>query len=137
MLSLHVNQTTEYALRAMSVLAQQYRKEPMSAKALSKETEIPQGYLSKIMKHMVDAKLVISQKGHGGGFVLAKAPSKIRFSDIMLASGYKSSHPKRCVFGWGVCDSNVPCPLHDSWSELNNDFKKWALKKTLNDIPKG
>lgn len=133
MLSLHFNRTTEYAFRAMASLALEPHDQPMTAKALSKATGIPQHYLSKIMKHMVEAGLVRSQKGHGGGFVLSKPKSEIHYVDILFASGYEP-HPNRCVFGWGECDSELPCPLHDSWVDLNEAFKEWAVKKTLIDV---
>ena len=105
----------------------------MPAKALSKATGIPQHYLSKIMKKLVESGLVRSRKGHGGGFVLAKPKKEIPYLDILAASGYES-HPNRCVFGWGECNSEAPCPLHDSWVDLNDAFKDWAMKKTLIDV---
>ena len=133
MLSLKFNRTTEYALRAMANLALQRHDRPMTAKALSKATDIPQHYLSKIMKKLVEAGLVMSQKGHGGGFSLGKPNNEIPFLDILVASGYES-HPNRCVYGWGECNNEAPCPLHESWVELNDAFKEWAMKKTLMDV---
>ncbi len=133
MLSLHFNRTTEYAFRAMASLALQRQGEPMPAKALSEATGVPQHYLSKIMKKLVEAGLVTSQKGHGGGFALATPKKKTHYLDILVASGYEP-HPNRCVFGWGECGSKSPCPLHDSWVDLNEAFKKWAMNKTLSDV---
>ena len=133
MLSLQFNRTAEYALRAMANLAHQRQDRPMPAKALSKATGIPQHYLSKIMKKLVEAGLVRSRKGHGGGFSLAKPKKEIPYLDILVASGYEA-HPNRCVFGWGECNNEAPCPLHDSWVDLNEAFKEWAMKKTLIDV---
>ncbi len=133
MLSLHFNRNTEYPFRAMSNLALQPKNQPMPAKALSEATGIPQHYLSKIMKKLVEAGLVTSQKGHGGGFALGKPKKEIHYLDILVASGYEP-HPNRCVFGWGECNYEAPCPLHDSWVGLNEAFKEWAMKKTLVDV---
>ncbi len=133
MLSFHFNRTTEYAFRAMANLALQRQGQPMPAKALSEATGIPQHYLSKIMKKLVDTGLVTSQKGHGGGFALGKPKKEIHYLDILVASGYEC-HPNRCVSGWGECNNEVPCPLHDSWVDLNEAFKEWATKKTLIDV---
>ena len=133
MVSLQFNRTTEYAMRAMANLALQPRDQPMPAKALAKVTGIPQHYLSKIMKKLVGAGLVKSKKGHGGGFTLRKPKKEIHYLDILVASGYEA-HPIRGVFGWGECNSEAPCPLHDSWVDLNEAFKEWAMKKTLIDV---
>ena len=117
----------------MATLALRPHDQPFPAKALSEATGIPQHYLSKIMKKLVEAGLVRSQKGHGGGFALVKPKKEILYLDILVASGYEP-HPNRCVFGWNECDKEAPCPLHDSWVDLNEAFKEWAMKKTLNDV---
>ena len=72
MVSLRFNRTTEYALRAMAIVALQPQDQPIPVKALSEAAGIPRHYLSKIMKKLVEAGLIKSQKGHGGGFSLAK-----------------------------------------------------------------
>ena len=136
MLTLHFSRTTEYALRAMAIIALQPQDRPMPAKALSKAAGIPQHYLSKIMKKLVEEGLVKSKKGHGGGFILGKPKKEIHYFDILVASGYEP-HPNRCVFGWGECDTKAPCPLHDSWVDLNEALKEWAMKNTLIDVRGG
>ena len=133
MLSLHFSRTTEYAFRAMASLALGPRGQPMTAEALSEAAGVPRHYVSKIMKTLVEAGLAMSRKGHGGGFVLGKPKEEIRYVDILAASGYEP-HPDRCVFGWGGCNHEAPCPLHESWSALNEAFGEWAMKGTLADV---
>ena len=135
MLNLTLTHTAEYALRAMTALAMKGDKLPVNASDLAAETEIPVHYLNKIMRRLVDADFVISSKGHGGGFKLARAASKISYLDVLKVAGY-DTEDKRCVFGRGECDSNHPCPMHDSWSNLNNNFVVWARKTTLASLKK-
>lgn len=110
-------------------------KLPVNASDLAAETEIPVHYLNKIMRRLVDADFVISSKGHGGGFRLARAASKISYLDVLKVAGY-DTEDKRCVFGRGECSSSHPCPMHDSWSSLNNNFVVWARKTTLASLKK-
>lgn len=130
---MHLPQTAEYALRAMACIALKDDEKPVPSKVLAKSTDIPSHYLSKIMRKMVEAGLVSSKKGHGGGFKLAKAPEKITFEQILEAADYKIE-PESCVFGWGKCDSDKPCPLHNSWSQLKDSFQWWSENKTLQDV---
>lgn len=130
MISITLSSTSEYALRAMSWLAFQPKGEPVTAADLSKETAVPLSYLLKIMKRMVDAGLVTSARGKGGGFILAKPAGKISYMDILEASGY-GSRPDECVFGWDKCRNDRPCPMHESWSALNKNFISWAKVTTL------
>ncbi len=131
-----LSQTAEYALRAMAWLVTTPTGEPVRAKDLSAATGIPTHYLSKVMRRLVLAGLLLSQKGQGGGFLLSKAPEEIAFIDILIAvDAYPAEG--RCAFGWGECDASHPCPLHGSWAGLNDRLRSWAEGTTLADIAKG
>ncbi|MCP3983496.1 MAG: Rrf2 family transcriptional regulator [bacterium] len=129
------SQTAEYAFRAMAWLATAPAGKPIRVKDLSIATGIPSHYLSKVMRRLVLAGLLISQKGQGGGFLLSKAPEEIPFIDILTAVDAYSTDG-RCAFGWGKCDSVHPCPLHGAWSRLNEQLQSWAEGTTLADIAK-
>ncbi len=130
-----LSQTAEYALRAMAWLSTIPVGEPMRVKDLSLATGIPSHYLSKVMRRLVLAGLLVSQKGQGGGFLLSKAPDEIPFIDILTAVDAYSTDG-RCAFGWGQCDEVHPCPLHGSWSRLNEQLRSWAEGTTLADVAK-
>lgn len=130
MISITLSSTSEYALRAMSWLALQPKEVPVTASALSEGTSVPISYLLKIMRRLVSAGLVDSARGQGGGFTLAKPPGRISYMEILEASGY-GSQPEECVFGWDKCRGDRPCPMHQSWSALNNNFIAWARSTTL------
>lgn len=131
-----LSQTSEYALRAMAWLASAPPGVPVRAKDLATGSGIPLSYLSKILRRLVLADLLVSRKGQGGGFVLARARREIRFLDILAAvDAYPTEG--RCAFGWGACDEGNPCPLHDTWSQLNEAIKSWASNSTLEDVHDG
>lgn len=124
-----LNQTIEYALRAMACLAQQHGG-ALRTRDLAAKAQIPSHYLAKILRRMVLADLVVSQRGHGGGFQLSKPPEQIRFSDIFRAMDFDPAEG-RCVFGHGQCDASDPCPLHAAWTRFSDDFTTWAHDTTL------
>lgn len=130
------NQTAEYALRAVSCMAVMPPDEPVRTRDLRGITAIPAHYLSKVMRLLVRAGILLSQKGHGGGFMLAKEPRLIRFLDVLDAVGYRFD-PERCGFGRGSCNTDEPCPLHGPWNELAETIHEWASTTTLADIRDG
>jgi Rrf2 family protein len=128
-----LSQTSEYALRAMSWLAAAPPGVPVRARDLSEGSGIPPHYLSKVLRRLVLADLLVSQKGQGGGFVLSRQPEEIRFLDVLAAvDAYPAEG--RCAFGWGACNQTNPCPLHETWSELNDLVRHWASTTTLADV---
>lgn len=133
---MHLSRTAEYALRAMAQLALLDAGVSLPAQDLSNSTAIPVAYLSKVMRKMVLAGLVNAQKGHGGGFALARPAGKIRFSDVLEAAGID---PKEndCAFGFARCNAKSPCPLHFAWKDLGDRFRTWALDTTLADVRTG
>jgi Rrf2 family iron-sulfur cluster assembly transcriptional regulator len=128
-----LSQTAEYALRAMAWLATAAGRDPVRAVDLSRATGIPAHYLSKVLRRLVLAELLESQKGQGGGFSLARAPAEIALSEVLAAVDAFPAQG-RCAFGWGKCDASDPCPLHDSWSHLNDRIRDWAAGTTLEAI---
>jgi Rrf2 family protein len=120
-------------MRAMAWLATAPGGQPVRAVDLSHATGIPAHYLSKVLRRLVLANLLESQKGQGGGFTLSRAPSQIAFIDILSAvDAYPAQG--RCAFGWGQCDAADPCPLHNSWTRLNGHIRDWAAGTSLEEI---
>lgn len=133
MVTMLLPQTAEYAFRAMSCLVGHYRDGAIRSKDLSEQANIPPFYLSKIMRRLVIAGLVTSQRGHGGGFRLARPPADICFLDILNAVDYQAEMG-RCAFGIGKCNPDNPCPLHPAWSALQANFLTWARSNRLDSL---
>ncbi|MBT3218849.1 MAG: Rrf2 family transcriptional regulator [Proteobacteria bacterium] len=126
--------TAMYACRAMAALAAFPPGTTFKAGDLAELANIPRSYLSKVARRLVVAELLVSQKGHGGGFGLARPPDQIKFSEILAAVGFEASIDV-CGFGLGQCDAKDPCDLHQSWAPLKKHFVKWATTTTLAEVP--
>lgn len=127
-----LNQTSEYALRAMALLATTDGG-PMRSEQLSEQAGIPIHYVSKVMRRLVVAGLVSSKRGRGGGFQLARPAASIRLLDVLEATDVVLQGG-RCAFGTGDCDISAPCALHPVWTKLKDDLLKWATLNTLDDL---
>lgn len=79
-----LSQTAEYALRAMVFLAghpDRYLTTPEVAAA----TQVPAGYLAKVLQSLGRAGLVSAQRGLRGGYRLARPPEKITILAVVNA----------------------------------------------------
>lgn len=130
-----ISQTSQYALRAMTGIVNAESSDPVSSKELAEYSDVPSHYLSKIMRKMVEAGFVKSQKGHGGGFILNIDPKELTIIDVLKAVGF-NAEDQPCVFGYEKCDDNKPCPLHPVWKKLRNSFNEWAFETTFEDVRK-
>lgn len=78
------SRTVEYALRAAVWLASNPESSHTSRR-LAEVTLVPLNYLAKVMQTLVDAELVTSQRGLGGGFALARPADRISVLDVVNA----------------------------------------------------
>lgn len=79
------SQTAEYALRAMVVLASMPLDAAHSSELMAERTKVPRHYLSKVLRDLSDANLVVAQRGPNGGFRLARPPEQISALDVVNA----------------------------------------------------
>ena len=125
-------QTAKYALRAAAWLGSRPAGERYSADAIAEATNVPPAFLRKVLRQLVEADLLSSEKGHHGGFALSRPAEVVRFLDVVEAIHMDLFDPN-CVFGWGSCDHRQPCPLHASFLELKQAVIHWAASHTLAD----
>ena len=86
-----ISQTAEYALRAMVFLTDQ-QGSPRTNAQIAEATEIPSGYLAKVMQSLSRANLVNSQRGLNGGFTLARDPKQMTILEIVNVVDPKTKH---------------------------------------------
>jgi Rrf2 family protein len=111
-----INRDADYALKALLALAGR----PREATAVSELTEklgVPRPYLRKIMQRLAREKVVLSFKGKGGGFRLARAAGDIALADVIRTfQGRISLHD--CLFKERICPDVRTCPLRKTIGRL-------------------
>jgi Rrf2 family protein len=103
------SQTTEYALRAMALLAY-YPDQLVPTSMIAKETLVPPTYLAKVLQMLGNADLISGRRGVGGGYKLARPATDIRMIEVIDAVD-----PVRritmCPLGLSDHGTSL-CPLH-------------------------
>jgi len=105
-----ISQTSEYALRAAVFLAARPDDKPASAQEISEATQVPVGYLQKILRMLSRHGILTAHRGTHGGFALAKVPSAITVLDILKASETTIPRIERCPLG--IKGHTSLCSLH-------------------------
>ena len=100
--------TAEYALRAAVWLGRN-ADQSQSADKLAEVTKVPRRYLHKVLQDLVQAGLVRSQPGPGGGYSIAKSPAKISILDVVNAVA-PLERIRHCPLG--LPSHTSLCPLH-------------------------
>lgn len=126
-----LSQTVEYALRASTYLAT-VPKQSRTVDQIAEVTHIPVAYLSKVLQQLVRKKIVVSRRGTGGGFALARAPEKLRILEIVQAVD-PIQRITSCPLGLAAHGKRL-CPLHRRLDNALAEMEKAFAASTLAEI---
>lgn len=124
-----------YGTRLMLNLAIHYQegKEAVVLKHISKEEGLSIRYLEQIIIPLKINKLVKSVRGAGGGYTLARDPSKISLCEIIeVLEG--SCALVDCVEDPDACEWTGECATQVIWKEASEMLKNYFENKTLKDL---
>jgi Rrf2 family protein len=128
-----LSSTSDYALRAILLLAQAEPGQPVRADEIARATGAPANYLAKTLNALAKARLVTSARGPLGGFTLAIAPDELTLACIVDC--FDEVRPaSRCLLGNRPCDALHPCRAHDRWSMVQRTHRAALAETTIADL---
>lgn len=78
-----LTQKAKYALKAMIHLAARHEGHPVLIADLAKEERLPKKFLERILLDLKTHGLLVSRKGRGGGYMLARPADRISLGEII------------------------------------------------------
>src|SRR5512147_570218 len=82
---LRISRKIDYALRAMIYLASIPPDAVVPFREIARRMSVPEDFLAKILKQLVDRDLARSTRGPRGGYALGKPAEEICFLDVIEA----------------------------------------------------
>jgi Rrf2 family protein len=125
---LHLTRESKYALLGLAVLAAGPVGKVTSLAEIADAQDLPANFLAKIFQKLARHGLLVSQRGRGRGYVLARSPRAIRMREILEAVEGPSLFD-RCLLWNGHCGDTNPCPLHYRLKQLRP-----AVESILNQV---
>lgn len=122
-----------YALRMMLNIASYDTDRKIALRQVAKEEKISLKYLEQLAHSMVEAGLLTSARGHGGGYALARPASEIRIGDV-LRIAEDGIVPVACTGLDRDCTESSSCPILEFWAGLNKIIEDYIDKPTLADL---
>lgn len=131
------SQTVEYALRAVVHLAYQ-APAACTTDQLAEATQVPKAYLAKVVQALVRAGVVHSQRGLGGGVMLARDPRELTLLDVVNAVD-PVERIRACPLGLKSHGVRL-CPLHRrldaAYALVEDAFRRTTLAEVLGEPEK-
>ena len=131
-----LSSTSDYALRAILVLAQATDGRPLRADQIARATGSPANYLAKTLNALAKAGLVTSTRGPFGGFVLAIPAGELTLANVIDC--FDEPRPQtRCLLGNAPCDQSNACTAHQRWTAIRNARRAALADTTVADLVGG
>ena len=124
---LRISRLTDYATVLLATLAGEPGR-VQTATALAEQTHIAAPTVSKLLKQLQRAGLVISTRGLHGGYQLSRPASQISAAAILDALEGPMALTD-CAAGHGNCEIEDSCRVSRVWQRLN-----LAMRRALYDV---
>ncbi|MFI4969554.1 MAG: SUF system Fe-S cluster assembly regulator [Lysobacterales bacterium] len=131
---LRVSKLTDYATVVMTCLVGA-GEGVQSAQSLSERARLEVPTVSKLLKQLAQANLVVSTRGMNGGYRLARAPERITIADIVTAMEGPIGMTE-CGAHTGLCDHEPHCGVRVNWQRINHAIADALASVTLADMIK-
>jgi len=124
---LRMSRLTDYATVLLAALAGEPER-VQTAPSLAERTHIAAPTVSKLLKQLQRAGLVISTRGLHGGYQLARPAAQISAAAILDALEGPVALTE-CAAGHGQCDIEESCRVGRVWQRLN-----LAIRRALYEV---
>ena len=114
-----ITRDTDYAIRALCYIAGG-KKAIVSAAELVEALQVPRPFLRKLLQVLNREKVLVSYKGKGGGFALAKPCERIQVADLIeIFQGQFSLN--ECYLKKALCPNRGSCSLRKKIMAIENN----------------
>lgn len=128
-----ISKTALHAVRALAALAELPEGEWAGAGAVARSIGAPENYLGKLLQGFTREGFVVSRKGLGGGFRLARPPKEISLFQAVEPIDHLSRW-SGCFLGRARCSDAAPCAMHDRWSSVRDAYLRLLQETTVADL---
>lgn len=125
-----------YAVMAMVDLAHHTQcQNPISLGEIADRQGLPVPYLEQLFVLLRRQDFVKSVRGQNGGYILARAASKINIAEVIQAVG-ETVKATRCTghIAIGCLPNKTKCLTHNLWETLEDHLTDYLSAVSLEDV---
>lgn len=131
---LRMSKLTDYGIVLLTHMAMGVEGALHTANELSDASRVPLPTVSKILKELSRAGLVVSHRGRHGGYSLARPAGEIAVSEIIAALEGPVALTECGEVGGGSCGIEESCPARGHWSAINDAIQRALGGLTLSAL---
>lgn len=125
--------TCKIAVKAVIFLGSKFESaEKASIKEIADYIDASEHTVGKMLQTLVKQKVINSSKGPNGGFFITEKQMHQPLLNIIDAVDGKEVF-YQCGLGLSKCSASHPCPIHNDYKKIRDQFKELCQEKKVND----
>lgn len=122
------------AIKSVVYIGSKYNSDQKSSiREIAQHINENEHTIGKLLQKMVKGQIINSAKGPNGGFFITK--EQIDQPIINIVEVIDGRHVfERCALGLYKCSESRPCPLHNDFKAIRNNFKQMCQEKKIIDL---
>ena len=133
---MRLTRESEYALLGLAFMASRPSGAVAPLAEIAAARRLPQTFLAKTFQKLARHGLLVSHRGPGRGYALARRPDKISLRQVLEAIEGPDLF-SRCLFWNTHCSDTHPCLLHRHMKSRVPDVSDALGRMTLADLADG
>ncbi len=126
--------TCKASIKAVVFLASRFdANEKSSIKEIAEFINENEHTVGKLLQKLVKKQIINSAKGPSGGFYITSKQKVQPIINIIEAIDGKEVF-KQCGLGFSKCSEKHPCPFHEDFKPIREQFKKKCEEKNINEF---
>jgi Rrf2 family protein len=126
-----LNQTAEYALRAVIHIAEHAGTGRLRVCVIATALDVPQNYLSKVLHALARAGVLTSTRGPAGGFRLRRPAGQLALAEVISPF---DPIDDRCLLMRRTCSAADPCTAHHDWYDVASQLRAFFRTTSIADL---
>jgi FeS assembly SUF system regulator len=131
---IRLGKLTDYGLVLMTCMARHQTQVLHTARDLAVENQLPLPTVSKLLKQLLQARLLVSHRGFKGGYSLARTPQEITVAEIIGAMEGPIALTECSTDVVGLCDFEPRCPIKTNQQIISKAVSGALERLTLSDL---
>ncbi len=115
---IRISKIADYGTKILLAMAAQ-PEQKFAASELTALSKVALPTVSKILKELTKAGLLLSHRGSQGGYQLARAPGAISLAQIVSVLDGDIAMTE-CEHHMGCCEMEASCEVKDSWATISS-----------------
>jgi FeS assembly SUF system regulator len=130
---LRMSKLADYGTVVMTYVAQKPGRMP-NAGEIALAVGLEQPTVSKLLKLLTNAGLLVSRRGAAGGYGLSRPPQKISVADIIDAIEGTPMGLTECSSMPGLCTRELSCSVRGNWQRISQSIRDILEKVSLAEL---